>query len=114
MGQFDLFCFFFLDVSNISVVAYVEDTVKITNDTKVHVNILQNSLIDCDLMTRDLCYWQSATYRIFENSEPSVIGSLSSSYLAEICTKHKINYTLIKGKINCTFFIASMIFPLNR
>ncbi|KAK4876399.1 hypothetical protein RN001_012821 [Aquatica leii] len=89
--------FFEKDVTNVTVQASVEDDSGIRDSTTIQINIGPRHPLNCDSVTQDLCFWQSANYRIFENRKPSIIGSLNSPYLAEMCKGYKLNYTIIKG-----------------
>lgn len=86
------------DMSNITVHAFVEGGRERRNRTTIQLNVLPQSQLDCDLIIQDLCYWQSVSYQIYENRKPAIIGSLSSPYLAEMCSDYKLNYTLLSGK----------------
>lgn len=83
---------------NITVETSVTDSAGGKDYSTLQLNISPPEPLDCDLITQDLCYWQSATYRIYENRNSSVIGTLSSPYLAEICQGFQLDYVLIKGK----------------
>lgn len=86
-------------VANVTIRAAVEDSSGIKNFTSFRVNLYPVESLDCDFLIEDLCYWQTVTYRIFENRKGSVIGSLSSPYLVDLCEGFKMNYTLIEGGI---------------
>lgn len=52
----------------------------------------------CQVDPQNFCFWQQVSYKIRENSPPSILGSLNSPLLSAACRKHKVNYTLISGK----------------
>lgn len=85
------------DIQSVAVQVSVEDSIR-RNWTAFEINIFPPDSLDCDLLTQDLCYWRSASYKIYENTKPSIIGSLSSPYLAEMCRGFTVNYTLVKGE----------------
>ncbi|XP_031350288.1 proto-oncogene tyrosine-protein kinase receptor Ret [Photinus pyralis] len=89
--------FFEKDVANITMQAAVDDNSGMIDTTTIQLNIGPKYPLNCDLMLHDLCFWQSATYRIFENRQPTVIGSLNSPYLAEMCKGYKLSYALLDG-----------------
>lgn len=66
--------------------------------TTFEIDVVPTVAQNCDLISQDLCFWHSVTYRIKEDSPPTVIGSLASSYLLQSCKGYAVNYTLIKGK----------------
>lgn len=66
--------------------------------TTFEIDVLPTEARDCDLITQDLCFWHSVSYRIYENSEPNLIGSLASPYLLQTCEGYDLNYTLVKGE----------------
>lgn len=66
--------------------------------TTVKVNLDPGGTQDCDLLTKELCYWKTVSYRLFENRRATVIGSISSPYLAEMCPTHEVRYTLLNGE----------------
>lgn len=66
--------------------------------TTFEIDVVPTEAENCDLISQDLCFWHSVSYRIKEDSLPSVIGSLVSPYLLQTCKGYEINYTLIKGK----------------
>ncbi|XP_017782379.1 PREDICTED: proto-oncogene tyrosine-protein kinase receptor Ret [Nicrophorus vespilloides] len=68
------------------------------NKTSVRVNISPPDKLDCVLIVQDLCYWQTADYRIFENRKPTILGTLSSPFLTDLCPGFKLNYTINKGE----------------
>ena len=68
------------------------------DNTTFQVNVTPADIFDCDLMTQDLCYWQSASYRIYENRRANVIGTISSPYLMEMCDGYRVSYTLVTGE----------------
>lgn len=84
-------------ITNINIEVYAEDSSGRDNTT-FQVNITPPGILDCDLIIQDLCYWQSATYRIYENREANAIGSISSPYLAEMCKGYNITYEITDGK----------------
>lgn len=65
--------------------------------TTFEIDVLPTVAGNCDLISQDLCFWQSVSYSIKENSAPGVIGSLVSPYLLQTCNQYDVNYTLIKG-----------------
>nr|XP_022910564.1 proto-oncogene tyrosine-protein kinase receptor Ret isoform X1 [Onthophagus taurus]XP_022910572.1 proto-oncogene tyrosine-protein kinase receptor Ret isoform X2 [Onthophagus taurus] len=84
------------NISEVRTSVFASDSLR-QDKTTFQVNILPADVVDCDLITADLCFWKSVRYRVFENRKPSLIGSLSSAYLVEMCPGYKINYTLING-----------------
>lgn len=66
--------------------------------TSVRVELDPTSPSDCELLTRQLCFWRNVTYRLYENRRPTVLGSLSSPFLADMCPNHSLKYQLINGK----------------
>ncbi|GJQ71371.1 hypothetical protein Trydic_g11101 [Trypoxylus dichotomus] len=84
------------NITSIEVEVYAEDRSGRDNTT-FQVNVTPPDILDCDLIIQDLCYWQSATYRIYENRKASAIGSISSPYLAEMCKGYNITYEITEG-----------------
>lgn len=73
-----------------------------TARTTFEIDVLPAEAGNCDLILQDLCFWHSVSYRIKENSLPTVIGSLASPYLLQTCRGYEVNYTLINGESsNC-------------
>lgn len=52
----------------------------------------------CQVDPENFCFWRQVSYKIRENSPPSILGSLNSPLLSAACPKHKVNYTLSSGK----------------
>lgn len=63
-------------------------------ETKVEINVVEN----CDLLNKEICFWNSATYQLYENQKPRTIGSLTSPYFVDVCEEYNISYTVLNGK----------------
>lgn len=87
---------FISDTHDLSTAVTVTDNVS-RDSTVFEIAFQPLDKLDCDLLIVDLCYWPSANYKIYENTKPSLIGSLSSPYLMELCKGFKIDYMLVKG-----------------
>ncbi|RZC39370.1 proto-oncogene tyrosine-protein kinase receptor Ret, partial [Asbolus verrucosus] len=83
------------DLDSISARIFVQDSFGKKNRTSLKLDILPLVPLDCDFIVEDLCFWKSAQYRINENTKPTLIGSLASPYLTEMCASYVIKYNLL-------------------
>lgn len=95
------------DLSTLAVKISVEDSSGHLDNTTVTVDVMRFGPVgeskkiperakgyECDFLLSNLCYWQAADYRIYENRRPSIVGTLGSSYLQSLCPGYRINYTI--------------------
>lgn len=78
----------------------VTDSNKNKDYSTFQINIASPEPLDCDLITEDLCYWQKVTYKIYENRNSTIIGTINSPYLTEICEDFQLDYVITEGKCN--------------
>lgn len=67
--------------------------------TTVRVTLDQTTSTDCELLTKELCYWKSVRYKLYENRRPTIIGSMSSPYLGYLCPSYEVKYALLNGNL---------------
>ncbi|XP_065174301.1 uncharacterized protein Ret [Atheta coriaria] len=95
------------NLSTLAVKISVEDSSGHLDNTTVTVDVMRFGPVgeskkiperakgyECDFLLSNLCYWQAADYRIYENRRPSIVGTLGSSYLQSLCPGYRINYTI--------------------
>lgn len=68
--------------------------------TSLQIETLPLDAIDCDLMVEELCFWTSVKYRLKENRQRTVLGTLSNPYLVGMCPDYVLNYTMKRGEFS--------------
>lgn len=66
--------------------------------TTVRVELDHGAPTDCEAHTKQLCFWKNVNYTLYENRGPTVLGSLSSPFIVNMCSKYKVKYQLLNGK----------------
>ncbi|EZA50053.1 hypothetical protein X777_11717, partial [Ooceraea biroi] len=67
-------------------------------EIKVQPVLVKGKTVNCADYIQDMCFWNTSSYRIYENQPVTMIGMFGPEAYRYLCPKFHVRYDLLNGK----------------